>query len=539
MSAFDLAQAPSELPSFNANVGRVIYEQYPPLRDVSGTNFSGGMIDIRWEVSGNKWWVPSRSYLRMRAKLFQADGTTPVTLADGVAPNMGLMANLFTSAELQIGGKTVSRVSELMPQIDALNTRLHKSKSWLDGIGKLNWWQPRIEDRLAHVTSDSQGHTITDNVQDIPSQDFGFGATMRLTYTDATHLITFTVAAPDVIAGAQRLYPGDKLVITAAANGYVVGDVFTIEQVLTAVTAKVLFTRGADVAPGEATFSVRRAPQASEKRNGFEMIWQPPLSLFNIDKALPAGQYRLLLNPKPASQFQLDAVESSDVNKVAGAAGDFVFEVDNMYMYIQTVLSDRVDDLTYFLSLDQIRCQTDQIRAGTSLQQRFFDVSPSTYALAFALQDQAISNDTRRSASKFKIRSSALHGQGQDLNISRLFLNYGGVNKPQPDADPDFFSDPTVNYLSQLYATTNLYSGMYFNPGGAESEEDWRERGPYYFYQWPRDGSSESTRVTCNFQLNPAVPVDTGNVLLFDLSHKVVRVTIKQGRVIEVNEQDA
>ena len=132
---FDLKQSASELPRLNQGLAKRTYERHPPTTDVTGNSFPKGSKHIRWQVAGTRWWIPSKSYIRMRAKLTQADGTTPVTMSDDVAPNMGLMGNLFQSCEFKIADKTVSRVSDYVAQVDALTQRLTKSNSYLDSVG--------------------------------------------------------------------------------------------------------------------------------------------------------------------------------------------------------------------------------------------------------------------------------------------------------------------------------------------------------------------------------------------------------------------
>lgn len=548
MSIFDLASSPSELPSFNQNMARMIYEQYPPLRSVQGSNFSNGVIDIRWEVSGTRWWIPSRSYLRIRARITKGDGTTPISLSDEIGPNMGLGANLFTSCEIQIAGKTVSRVSELMAQVDAMDKRLSKSKSWMDSAGKLNWWQADQQDRRNHVSVDGRTKVRDNDVAPriLTRVEAGFdAATNTVAVVAATSVMNFLVQggiAINIIEGPGKLYVGDVIVFSSTPVRYEITRLVTGLQA--EVTALNLATIVDDGAAANEAFTIERFQAKGEHRGAFETIWQPPLGIFKLPHALPAGQYRMLLNPKPASEFEISAIESLVTQGATKSSpADFRFIVDDLQFYISTVESARVDDKTYFMSLDEIRCQTDNVSTGDGLQQRFFDVSPSTYALSLAFQDQGVTTDTRRSASKFKIRETVTGAKdtdttgGADLYLSRMFLNYGGVNKPQPDADPSYVAPQ--NRMSQLYATSNFYSGMYFDSGGPETEEEYRERGPYYYYAWPRDGTSESTRVTCNFQFTPKPVADQGRVLLFDLSHKVVMVTVKDGRVTDVLEQDA
>jgi hypothetical protein len=119
-----------ELSSTNQGTSRMEYEQHPPTRDVTLDNFPNGAIHFRFQTAGQKWWCPSRSYLRMRCQISKQNGTQ-LTSEDNIAPNMGLCASLFQSAEFRINDKTVSRISDFMPQIDALENRLNKSKSRL------------------------------------------------------------------------------------------------------------------------------------------------------------------------------------------------------------------------------------------------------------------------------------------------------------------------------------------------------------------------------------------------------------------------
>ena len=91
MSIFDLKTNVSELSSTNNGVSRMAYEQSPPTRDVSGANFPNGQISFRWETSGTRWWIPSRSYLRMRFTLKNGAGTALLNQSNNIAPSMNLM----------------------------------------------------------------------------------------------------------------------------------------------------------------------------------------------------------------------------------------------------------------------------------------------------------------------------------------------------------------------------------------------------------------------------------------------------------------
>ncbi len=540
MSIFDLKQSASELPSLNQGMAKMTYMQVPPTRDVTGNNFPNGQIHIRFEVAGTRWWCPAKSYIRMRAGFFQADGTTPVVVNDDIAPNMGIMSSILQSAEFRIADKTVSRVSDYMAQVDALEKRLTKSNSWMDSAGSdLEAWDPSQAKRLANVSSDGcmMGQEVPQAGLDRLEQ--GFDA--------ATNTIQVTAVAP-----------GQGTIVWAAAGGaaipdvrvlYKVGDVidylgikYTITGFTTAlivrVTAPIAVAAVAPAAAVDWFLSQGTSDNYCGRRNRQEYIWQPPLSVFKLPHCLPSGKYELVLNPQNSSVYQKRAIESAFGDKAQGAAGDFQFIIDDYYLYVSTVEGPAVSDLSYFMSLEETRCQQENVDNTTGLQQKNFDVSPNTYALTMAFQGQENGTRTDQSASKFKvpqIAAAPLSYPSGELALNRVYIQYNGENKPSPDGDPDYLSPR--DYLKSRYAETQLYSGAYWDAGGPESYKLWLQRGFYMYFAYPKDGLSESTRVNVNFSFQTQLNNDSGRVLLFDHHRSVVLVSISNGRVIDVVTQ--
>lgn len=547
---FDLKQSAAELPSLNQGVAKLTYQQVPPTRDVTGTNFPNGSIHIRWETSGVRWWIPSRSYIRLRARITRADGTTPLTISNDVAPNMGIMGALFQSGEFRIADKTVSRVSDYMAQVDALEKRLSKSKSWLDGVGAdLEMWDPDYVNRLNKVSSDGfvQGEQYQNqggaNPVTVTRVTAGFNAatTMAIAVENSFGVATFAAGGVNILAGPGILHPGD-IIISAAEDPYVAGERYQIVEIRGVTTAMVrrldaaIAVRAARVGGIDTLQRVQDNVGESYNRNGIELIWQPPLSVFKLPHALPAGKYEMILTPQTTAVYQKRAIESFLGDLTAPL--NFQFIVDDMYLYLSTVEGPAVDTLSYFLSLDETRCQTEAVDNSQSLQQKNFDVSPAAYALSVAWQHQNL-QDTRNSASKFRFAAPAgdpAATPSGELNLQRFYLQYNGENKPSPDADPNFAS-PNA-FINSRYAETMLYSGTYFDSGGGESLDDWIKRGLYMYYSYPKDGLSESTRVNVNYQFRAAPGANAANVLLFDHYKKMVLVSIVNGRVVDVVEQD-
>lgn len=516
-----LPQSLAELPSVNSKVSRIQYDQHPPTRDVTGTNFPNGAIHTRFEIAGTKRWIPSKSYIRMRCELNDNAGNQ-LELSDGVAPAMGLMSNLFQSGEFRIADKTVSRVSDYMAQVDALKTRTSKSRAWLESTGKAtNFWQSTLDERKNAVSSDGKDY---DAKFDVASRtDMGYSGANTVTIAADTGILTF--AAGTLVNTDVNFVAGDEIEVDFAAGTLrlTVAEVPAGGNTLRISEAKTL-------AVGAEAVEFRRLRRVvSRKVRYFELIWQPPMSIFDCDKALPAGKYELVLNPQTSGSYKTRIAESL-VAKTSGT--DYDFAVVDMYLYTATLESERIDDLSYYIDLDEVRCQSDDASNATSLTQKNFDVSPSTYALTCAFQDAGVGSSTIYSSSKLKVRTDL------ELGLNRMFITYAGQSKPSPDADPSYATGTATDYTIQRYSDSLLQSGQFMQEGGSETIQEWQERGPYYHFQWNRDGADRSTRAQVNYSFATSL-AGNGRVLIFDWHKALAHIMVKSGRVVDVSLIDA
>ena len=204
---------------------------------------------------------------------------------------------------------------------------------------------------------------------------------------------------------------------------------------------------------------------------------------------------------------------------------------------VNTVQGPRADNLTYLLDLKQIRCQSDTIGSSTAFGQKSWDVSPSTNALTVALQDIRAGTNSQISATKFKsYEAGATPVASQELGIVRFFVNYAGQNLPAPDADPEFKAG--TDYTVQRYTESAIYSGAYYDSGGAESLDEWHNRGAYYYQAWPKDATDRSTRVNVHLGFEGGTDVSQTRILLFDHSNQTARIQITNGQTTSVDLQD-
>jgi len=554
-SIFDLAVSKEQLSSSNDGVSRRSYSKLAPSRDVTDTNFSNGQISFKFETSGVKRWLPAESYLRMRVELTDGTGAAP-TVAFGAAPNMSFCAGLFQSAEMRMNNTTVSRVEDFMPQIDALETRMNKSKSWVDSLGySSNWYQPSQTERLNEVATDGgiDGKSIPEYRTDT---NMGYPTDASVAGTAATQIITIGVANhPANLAVSQQFKVGDYFEITHSIAGANELNGVRSRIIAVADSANVNTCGFLTLEPGSFTNDVgqsvvtqfRRIRYDNQERDvhKFGVSWQPPLSLFKVDKALPAGRFELVLNPQSAATYQKRAIESilgqasknSQLPGTVADAANIKVKIVDMYLYAAMVDAERVENLTYLLDLDTTQCQADTI-SNSSFGQKAFSVSPSTTALTVAYQDLRAGENTAISASKFRCYENGVTPSlPQELKLERFFVNYAGQSRPESDADPSFVVGQT-DYTQQLYTQTQMEVGAYHDQGGAETIQDWHDRGAYYTQKFPRDASDRSTAVNVHQGFN-AADVANMRILLFSHAKQVLMVTVEQGQTTNVVLEDA
>ncbi len=541
-SLFDLKTSASQLPSINQGCSKYQYSQISSTAPVEGANFPNGPKRFRWDVSGTTWWVPSKSYFRVRGE-YKFNGVQP-TEASNMAINMGVCSNLFQSMSFKQNGKIVCRIEDNVPQVDAVQTRLSKSKSWLDSVGaSTNFWQPDFVSRQNALIS----NPIVDPNDPSTYTEYllqGFAGSG----TDGTTTLEWTVAGAAEFKVAFNntnawLVVGDVIKITRTATSNPANGVYLR---VTAVAAAGTFTvtsinsGSAQTAQGQARLdsanlgvSTARLLRVNPGHNIQEFCWQPPLSIFNYPGALPACQFELEMNPQTGDLYMKSVIESI-VTDITQSAATLNFNIDSMYFYAATVEGPRVDNLTYYLSLDEINVQPTSIDATASIQKKQFDVSPSTYALTIAFQNQGVIQDTRKSASKFKFTGGT--SGSTELLLTDLYVQAFGLTLPSPYLDTIY--NATTDQLTRMYMDNIIANGSLYDSAGGESKEDWIGRGLYYYLPTPKDGSSESSRVYVNFKFSTALAAGEGNVLLFSHYKKMIAVTVVNGQTTSVLEAD-
>ncbi len=505
----------------SSNDGRINgrHRQVPPLRGIQNDNFASGNINYRFELGSTQYWVPSKSYLRCKIDITDENGDI-LLVNDNIAPSMGLMSHLFKSAEFRIGQQTVSRISDNMPRIDSLRKRIRKSKSWMDTVGRsLNFWSPDFKQRQQDVCL---GPVASDYVEYEREE-------MKINETASN-----ADGGNDIILSAEV-----DLHLRGVKNGDLISYRDVVYTILGIGPDRVIVGEniaGAVAGIDDFTFAIKQpneylgSDNKPRRAKTHELIWVPPLSIFEYTKPLPVGRYELSLTPNTLNDFQQRCIESIGA-KVAGT--DYKVSIKELNLYIYQYDGPRVSTTEYLVDMDEIRCQRtvlDDNNGGRQMKQ--FDVSPSTYALTLAFGDTKATQSTEYSESKFKVGKSTESDKSESL--SGYYISFGGQQQPSPDADPVYDPDNGVDNIAREYVDTLLATGAIYDSGGAETIQEWSARGRYYTKVFDRDRDARDTRVTLSMGFNVPFTNNEAEVLLFDHYRSVAVVTVENGAVTNI-----
>ena len=365
------------------------------------------------------------------------------------------------------------------------------------------------------------------------------------------------IGAAAVDHSSVGYYTGTLVEVTSAggANGFNILNTFTVKPFdFTAETYPTWAEQTIDVTEMNVVTSAVKLPESTidfqwyraecdfveDARcvNEFELIWQPCLSVFDVQHAIPcaATKHELTFTPFPNTTYQKNVIESILADKNLGS--DFNFEVQDMRLYLLTCDSNPVqDEMQFMLDLDEVHCQTSNLTSAQ--QQTSIDVVGSTNAITVAFQDEAACTNSLYSLSKFRIRDNI------ESKLERYYIRYEG-QVPQPDFDGKLEYDATSNSktdtLKDLYNRSLLYGGSYFKDS-CETIQEFRERGMYMYHPFPKTASSRNTRVYTQTLFKDLEDINgiprQPKLLLFQHYKKVVVCKIVNGRIVGVTPIDA
>jgi hypothetical protein len=323
-------------------------------------------------------------------------------------------------------------------------------------------------------------------------------------------------AGPDIPVGADQ--PAVPLLK--------VGDYFDVpgaQGIVRVMVATITGPRAATYVPALTTAVAATtglfAYRGQGKKATYTALWKPPIGIFDSDKALGSGDFRISLNPN--SRYKTSAIES--VASLAPADGGPVnFEILELKFYIaliqDTVQQSGVESL--FFSEQHL-----QSKPMTGLSNSLdFTVPPSTKMIAFFLQSNKAGSDTRIPPSKFKALNN------YDLGVKSFQLTYANRSRPSTKWESTF--DTENNTMQQRFWDTYQECGLAELQGGTETMQEWMDRGPIYVYRFDRDSNDKSTLVQLQLEVNKYEP--NCNVILCAFYTRTVEIAYQNGMITDV-----
>lgn len=272
-----------------------------------------------------------------------------------------------------------------------------------------------------------------------------------------------------------------------------------------------------------ATAALRLLPNTDSlglnlKKNIQDILFQPPIAVFDYNGDMPSGDYRISLNPSAELLFAAQG---------GAAARNCRVTVLDVKLYICTVT------VTEPIPRDRFNFRFGEIQVNskplTQNQTYEFQVPSSTYALAWWVQQDTAGVPNVLVPNPISLAMFTSNGAIEQAMTSYQ-ITYSNQTKPSTRYATAFSAN--TNKMQLRYFTDLVENNLIENPGGAESLEDWMERGPYYMHSFIRDKDDKSTQVQLSTTFSDA-PVGT-NVFLAALYWKDVEVVTEMGRTQSV-----
>ena len=508
----------------------------------TGKDFGQGVQDYNFNVGGATLWHPSKSYFKVKMKVSvgtQGTGSGPPEIFDNqIALADSVVGNLFDNVYFRGGGQDISSIVSFAPQASALRQRLTKSGAWLNSMGKDVYaldasytnrvnaisydTDPIAEDQYERINVGSSEHRLDYQIG-VSYNAQGGNTTLGgvLCNFDGTPTPPLT---PDVPVNEPNGQP--------AVPQVQVGDIFRVagreftvtalQNNTTCVVRPGLAADGSEnILPQTGVFAYRA--KTGTQRATVCALWKPPIGIFDSDKPMGSGDFRVSLNPN--ARYKTAAVES--IAKLSPQdnpliESEYNFEVLELKLYIclttDTVRQSGVEQL--FLSEQML--QSKPI-TGTE-NSMDFTVPPSTKMLAFFIQSGKAGSDTRIPPSRFKSL------EGYDMGLKSFQLTY--ANRSRPSTRWASVYNTTENCIQQRFWDTYSECGLANLQGGTETLADFIQRGCVYVYRFDRDSTDKATQVQLQVDMSTYEP--GSNVILCAFYTRTVEVAYQNGMITDV-----
>jgi hypothetical protein len=489
------------------------YRQVTCQKAVNGDNFSSGVQDYNFSIGGKTAWIPNKTYFRIGLKLTGKGGAAVPRYQEQIALADSVCGNLYNNIYFRAGGQDVSSIVSYIPQAAAVKNRLDKSGSWMNSFGRDAYFlDPDFKSRVERTSKANYQNDET--TQYISLGDIAHQENYSVKINTEDDRPNVSSIGTDYVALGVKV--GDKLLVNGTV--YTVTDESPITATSLSVTPIAISVVDTGLTGTARKITVR---DDGDGRNVVYAMFQPPIGIFDVEKPMGSGDFRMSLNPN--AYFKTSAVE---MTKKGLPVTDFDIEVMSVELYVATckmdVLATGEDDLRLLES--QIQSKTLTNTSGDNTLD--FTVPPSTKALTIFVQSGEAGQNTMFPPSMFKAAG------GTDMNLNSIQISYANQTKPSTRWTSEY--DTNTNKMTQRYLETQLESGKIWSAGGGESFSDYVKRGPLYHFSWSRDKDDRSSQVQVAIGFNGAGIAPNTNLFVVAHYTKTSIIGVKDGYITEV-----
>jgi hypothetical protein len=530
-----------------------------------GGDISSNVQSFTFSVGPHQRWKPELSSWVMRIRITNIDGATQLTEADNIAPAINAALNGWQYIHCYAGNQKIDELSEHVAEVASIRTRLEKSQPWYNSIGRQQFWDTDFNVRRNKLISDGpdpaslNSTTLVSDFAAVPNIGAIVGQGLTITGTN-----TITLAASTLVVGDNLpLQVGDVIEFNnnnhgAANNGRRVmvssitsNLVFTVNPVI-ANNVLTNYTVGditiTQIRESNLTYANSMTIPVENGRDEYEIQFKLPLGICYLSE-MPTGEYEFRLRGFSYDEFARRFIESLQANKSVARVNneigkDFLIEVKDLFYHpFIAEAPTRMDDGVISKTFKCYEAQKKKLLATSNQLQ--YTIKGNSSALGFALQDGRIGNDSRYSASRMvAYNDTGIPNTGVRLNdadridtqIDYYQIRYANKYRPEPAQQDDLASNANRTLrIVQSYYDTYKNSGAFFYDGVMETLEDYLQRGPIYFWQWPRDRNTYATEARIDLRMKTGVGSNV-NCVFFYCFYRTIKLTIKDGQIVSVEK---
>lgn len=526
-------------------IGQYVNPNYQEIQSQTAINteygkFASGPLIYNVDCSNNYGIRFATSFFRIDATLQGPLGLQP-TLNDQIAFSRFFGGNIFQASSVAVSNQTISQCQNYHGQINALNSRLSYSGSFLYNNSDLLYSEPDLRKRINKIASNSINNINT--FLPIPYELMPFYSNAQLGSVNAVRIsVAATVAGntvltlivpdlgaineyPTMTANILGIVPGTVLYRYDAnnvVNTYIVNNVNTVAGPPVSYTIDTTATtpEGAPVNnivlynyTTQTGFEIYRPCDISTAKTGqnnISVLFQPPQGIYSITEAL-CGSFTITLNPSP--DYLTQGIQS--MRNTLNVGTDYRLIISNVRFYANVVRMTFSPERTIKLRLIDMEMYNKAITGQNQTYQ--ITVPPSSRAFAICFQG----NNVGRNGSLILSPSEYRSIDGKTSQLISLQCTYGNISIPSTNyqtnennnitvlagKNPEYVGE-SINSMRVRYFDYLASTGKIFSESGAEKFEDWIQ-SPFYIFDFSNSENSRSTNLDISVNFREPVTTDT------------------------------